>query len=95
MLTLLVPQANQFLHNMIQVYEAVVIHRLENLPSLQLHIGKIKLCRFAVKSLEWFGGKTRILAEIDKNPVMRCIGLLFTKLIILQSYIQSYMLHTI
>ena len=76
MLTLLVPQANQFLHNMIQVYEAVVIHRLENLASLQLHIGKIKLCRFAVKSLEWFGGKTRLLAEVDKNPVMRCGALL-------------------
>ena len=32
-----------------------------------------EILRFAVKSLEWFGGKTRILAEIDQNPVMRCL----------------------
>ena len=42
MLTVLVPQASQFLHNVIQVYEAVVIHRLKlSLNTSVINIDKL------------------------------------------------------
>ena len=59
MLTVLVPQANQFLHNVIQVYEAVVIHRLQNLTSLQLNIGTILKFSDLLSSL-WSGAEGKL-----------------------------------
>ena len=86
MLTVLVPQVQQRsqletkFNDYYQPGQPVPPQRHTSLRGLRdTQVGKlspftfmVKHLRFAVKSLEWFGGKTRILAEIDKNPVMRC-----------------------